>query len=148
MQGREPARTAAPGGALITAPPAAGRVGAEPGVGPRVSTSNPEARNILRMGWRSRERTDACVRLPVGVSAPRGRHAARKLEASGPSQPPARSRTLWRPVGGASPVTSHPVSILRPLLRPYIRLLRAFALAQVNEGVGRGRSAAVAGAQG
>ena len=42
-------------------------------------------------------------------------------------------------------MTSRSVSILRPLLRPYIRLRPALALAQVDRGVGRGRLAAVAG---
>ncbi|ELK17692.1 hypothetical protein PAL_GLEAN10005781 [Pteropus alecto] len=40
---------------------------------------------------------------------------------------------LARPVGGVSPVTSHPVPRLRPP-GPYIRVGRAFALAQVDRG--------------
>lgn len=76
---------------------------------------------------------------PEPVPERTGSHVTRELEASDPSRPLARTSPLWRPVGGALSVTSHPVSILHPLLGQYIRLYRAFALSQVYQGDGRGR---------
>lgn len=131
---------------MTAAPRATGR---GRGVGPRVSTSNLEVRNIPRMGCWSRGRPDACVRLLIAGNAPPrpGRPLSSTRSRSETQRPLATSRLAPRTLEAGGRGVTRDVAFCfdsPPPLSPYIRLRWAFALAQVDRGVGSGRLAAAA----